>query len=60
MGEVPLYPKPQTLQGYLAHKEQPSPLGPPYDPGYGPTVGSYEGGVSHKRGTSVTPKIQKE
>ena len=29
-----------TLQGYLARKKQPSPLGPPYDPKYSPTVGS--------------------
>ena len=28
-------------------------LGPPYDPRYGPTVGSYEGGVSYERGTPV-------
>ena len=28
------------LQGYLAPKKQPNPLGPPYDPGYSPTVGS--------------------
>ena len=28
------------LQGYLAHKKQPHPLGPPYDPRYSPTVGS--------------------
>ena len=24
--------KPSTLQGYLAHKKTPSPLGPPWDP----------------------------
>ena len=28
------------LQGYLAHKKKPTPLGPPYDPRHGPTVGS--------------------
>jgi len=27
-------------QGYLAHKKQRSPLGPPYDPRYSPTVGT--------------------
>ena len=27
-------------QGYLAHKKQPIPLGPPYDPRHGPTVWS--------------------
>ena len=26
-----------------AHKKQPPPLGPPYDPRYSPTVGSYGG-----------------
>ena len=29
-----------ALQGYLAHKKQPSPLGPPYDPRCSPSVGS--------------------
>ena len=29
-----------TLQGYLAHKETPTPLGPPLDPRHRPTVGS--------------------
>ena len=28
------------LQGYLAHKKTPTPLGPPWDPRYWPTVGS--------------------
>ena len=28
------------VQGYLAHKKQPPPLGPPYDPTCNPTVGS--------------------
>ena len=36
-GLGPLRP---TVQGYLAHKKQPPPLGPPYDPRYSPTVGS--------------------
>ena len=31
---------PLPLQGYLAHKEQSPPLGPPYDPRYSLTVGS--------------------
>jgi len=26
---APLHPPPPTLQGYLAHKKQPTPLGPP-------------------------------
>ena len=37
-----------TLQGYLAHKKQPPPLGPPHDPRYSPTVGSWVGGVSYE------------
>ena len=32
-----------SLQGYLAHKKQPPPLGPPYDARYSPTVGSSRG-----------------
>ena len=28
------------IQGYLAHKKQPPPLGPPYDPRHRATVGS--------------------
>ena len=38
------------VQGYLAHKKQPPPLGPPQDPGYTGTVGSCLG---HYRGTSL-------
>ena len=30
----------QTLQGYLAHKKQPPPLGSPQDPRHRPTVES--------------------
>ena len=41
------------LQGHLAHEKTPTPLGPPYDPRYGPTVGSWEGGVADGRGTPV-------
>ena len=52
MSEAPLYgcrvspesesghTSPQSLQGYLAHKKPPNPLGPPYDPMQRPTVGS--------------------
>ena len=29
------------VQGYLAHKKLPPPLGPPYQSRHGPTVGSY-------------------
>ena len=36
------------IQGYLAHKKQPPPLGPPYDLRNSPTLGSYEGGVSYE------------
>ena len=43
----------RRLQGYLAHKEQPPPLGPPSDPRYSPTLSSQEGGVSYERGTPV-------
>ena len=32
----------RTVQGYLAHKKQPPPLGPPQGPRYSPTVGSAE------------------
>ena len=49
VSEVPLYrPFPaekrhegtELVQGYLAHKETPAPLGPPEDPRQRPTVGS--------------------
>ena len=29
-----------TMQGYLAHKKTPTPLGPPKDPRHRPAVGS--------------------
>ena len=32
-----------SVQGYLAHKTQPPPLGPPYDPRYSPTEGPRRG-----------------
>ena len=41
------------LQGYLAHDKPPPPLGPPYEPRYDPTAGSYGVAVSYKRGTPV-------
>ena len=41
-----------VVQGYLDHEKKPPPLGPPYDPRYNPSVGSYEGGVSYERGTT--------
>ena len=40
-------------QGYLAHKKQLPPLGPPYGPKHIPAVGSYGGAVSYERGTPV-------
>ena len=43
----------ERIQGHLAHKTTPTPLGPPYDPGHGPTVGSYGAAVSYERGTPV-------
>ena len=36
-------PRTRGLQGYLAHKKDPPSLGPPQDPRFSPTVGSYEG-----------------
>ena len=48
----------QTIQGYLAHKKTPTPLGPPQDPMHSPTVGSCGGAVSYERGTTVWSVIQ--
>jgi len=42
-----------TLQGCLAHKKTPTPLGTPWEPRHGPTVGSYGGAFSNERGTPV-------
>ena len=42
------------VQGHLAHKKQPTPLGLPPGPRHRPTVGSYGGAVSYRRGTPVT------
>ena len=41
------------LQGYLAHKKQPTSLGPPLGHRRSPTVGSQVGAVSYERGTPV-------
>ena len=39
------------LQGSLAHKKTPTPLGTPYDPRHRPTVGSQGDAFSYERGT---------
>ena len=49
----------RAVQGYLAHKKPPSPLGPPYEPKHGPTVGSYGVAVSYERGTPVRQEIHR-
>ena len=41
------------LQGYLAHKKQITPLGPPQGLRHSLTVGSLGGAVSYERGTPV-------
>ena len=41
------------LQGYLAHKKPPPPLGPPEGPRHEPTAGSQGGAVVCERGTPV-------
>ena len=43
----------RVVQGNLVHKKQPPQLGPLYDPGYIPSVGTYEGGVSYEQDTPV-------
>ena len=45
--------KVERLQGYLAHKKTPNPLGPPQVPRHRDAVGSYGGGVYYERGTPV-------
>ena len=40
-----------AVQGYLAHKKHPPPLGPPQGPI--PTVGSWGGAVSYDQNTPV-------
>ena len=48
-------PFPQSAsQGYLAHKKQPYPLGPPWDLRFSLTVGSWEEGVFYE---SDTPAV---
>ena len=42
------------LQGYLAHKKPPPPLGPPEGPRHKPTVGCYGRAVSYERGTPAS------
>ena len=42
-----------VLRGYLTYKKTHPPLGPPYEPRHGPSVGSYGVAVSYKRGTPV-------
>jgi len=42
-----------SVQGYLAHKKPPLPLGPPYGPRRGPTVGCKGGAVAYERGNPV-------
>ena len=42
------------LEGYLARKKQPPPLGPPQGPGRSPTVGSQVAAVFNERGTPVS------
>ena len=41
------------VQGYLAHKKLPTPLGLPKGPRHGPSVGSQAAAVSYERGTPV-------
>jgi len=42
-----------SCRGTSPMRNRPPPLGPPYEPRYGPTVGSYGVAVSYKRGTPV-------
>ena len=39
------------LEGYLAHKKPPTPLGPPQGPRRGPTVGSRRAAIFYKQRT---------
>ena len=57
----PSKPDSVALQGYLAHKKQQPPLGPPQGPRYSLTVGSLGGAVSYERGTRLggAPGIRK-
>ena len=47
-----------AIQGYLAHKKPPPPLGPPQGPGHRPTVGSWEESRCHERGTPVLLRVR--
>ena len=48
----------ETFQrGYLTHKKQPPPKGPPQGPRHIPVVGSYGWGVSDERGTPVLHRV---
>jgi len=48
-----MYQSKVVVQGYLAHKKTPPPLGPPKGPRHSPTVGSYGEAFSYERGTPV-------
>ena len=43
-----------AVQGYLAHKELPCPLGLPQGPRHSPTVGAWVAAVSYERSTPVS------
>ena len=45
------------VQGYLAHKKQPPPLGSQEGPRHSPTVGSWEGRVSYERSNPVGVRV---
>jgi len=47
------------VQGYLAHKKTPTPLGPPQDPRHRPTVGSQGGALSYERGARIKQHMQR-
>ena len=47
-----------SVQGYLAHKKEPPPLGPPYDPRYRPTEGSQGGAFSYEEGVPVEVEMK--
>ena len=45
------------MQGYLADKKQPPPLGPPWGPRHRPTAGSGGGALSQERGAPVRCRV---
>ena len=45
------------IQGYLAHKKTPTPLGPPQDPRHRPTLGSYGGAFSCAVGALIAQDL---